>query len=53
MVPAKVPHSPQCRVVKMQFYLEDDGKHMKIKCDRDYFILILRKKNSKCVSGIC
>nr|XP_010301030.1 PREDICTED: pro-neuregulin-1, membrane-bound isoform [Balearica regulorum gibbericeps] len=51
MVPAKVAHSPKCTVLKMQFYLEDDGKHFKIKCDRDDFILILRKKNSKCISA--
>lgn len=52
-VPAKVARNPKCWALKMQFYLEDNGKHMKIKCDRDYSIIILREKNLKCVTGIC
>lgn len=40
----KVAHSPQCRVLKIQFFLENDKKHMKTECERDYFIPILRKK---------
>lgn len=55
MMKTKVAHSPQCRVLKIQFFLENDKKHMKTECERDYFIPILRKKKkiSKCVSGIC